>query len=103
MKLKVDTGAEISHIREAWKSMLTSIGVELVIDARSIDIGWVNDSIFKVTSKVLLHVVLTGTNLAREIVFWVAPQHIVLDTLILGWKEVKNWFLLTQLERVIAT
>ena len=62
MKLKVNTGAEINLKGEAWIPMLTSIGVELVVDA-SIDIGWVNDSIFKVTSKVLLHVVLTSTNL----------------------------------------
>ena len=50
---------------EAWIPMLTLMAVELVLDAGSIDIGWVNDSIFKVTSTVSLRVVLTTTNLVR--------------------------------------
>ena len=66
MKLKVDTGADINIIGEGWIPMFTSIGVELVIDAGRIDIGWVNDSMFKVTSEVSLHVVLTGTKLLHE-------------------------------------
>lgn len=103
MKLKVDTGAEINLIGEAWVPMLTLLGAKTVFEADSIDDGWVNDSTFQVTFTMTLHVVLTDTNMVRDIMFWVAPRHISLDTLVLGWKEIKGWALLTQLERVLAT
>ena len=103
MKLKVDTGAEINLVGDAWVTMLTSLGATSVQDGNGIEVGWVNDSTFQVTSTMTLHVVLTGTNMVRDIKFWVAPKHIALDTLVLGWKEIKEWALLTQLERVLAT
>lgn len=63
--------------------MHETVGGE-TMEIRPIDEGWVSDATFKVSKQIAVHVKVSGTEIARLVVFCVAPLHVVLDELVLG-------------------
>ena len=49
-----------------------------------------------------LHISVMGTSLVKVVEFYVAPEHVVLDALFLGFKDVRSMDLLVQLERMLC-
>jgi hypothetical protein len=101
MQCAVDTGAEINLVSEAWLSTLNLIGYAQV-DGPPVQIEWVADAKFSVSTAVLLKVQISGTHQVRETMFFVAPKEVVLEGLLIGWEEIQNWCLLPHLEGVMV-
>ena len=101
LRCQVDTGAEGNVVGSAWVPMLQLAGAELTQQTPT-DIGWVSDATFTVTASLEVSIQVTGTKHSRVMKFLVAPDHINLDGLVVGWPEVQEWGLLADLDRIMV-
>jgi hypothetical protein len=100
IQMEVDTGAQISVLGQSWVPMLQLQGIPL-LEIEEVNVGWVvGSTAFTCSQTMTMSVNLEGTDMTSIVRFYVAPEHVVLDGLVMGWPELDACGWMPRLEDV---
>jgi putative transposase len=104
MMMEIDTGAEINLVTYHAVPMLELHGA-IVSSMSETEIGWVRgatDARFMVTSYLVMDVKIAGTEDVTTLEFLVAPEHIVLEHIVIGWPSTVAWGILPRIHDIMS-
>ena len=89
IRATVDTGAEVNLVSARWMPLLEVAGAVVAPLEAPINVSWVTGVVFPILSQVHLVVQLKGTNIRKDIVFYVCPPSVGIE-MVIGWREASS-------------
>lgn len=100
MIAEMDTCSEVNLVGSSWVPMLWIAGA-LPEKIEPFTVGWVtSDATITCVHRIQLEVRLSLTAMVEKLWFYVAPPHVVLDGLVLGWPQIERLGWLPHLQDV---